>query len=243
MKVREKLCFAMLQPVVDTSTNTYSTPGPPELPNMCRDVYKWVHRLDLSYALRSPRRCEASANSAYARVTVSVSVPQTGKGTTAVEALCMLVPRCAMMALGRSRDCANGFLVAELLSRYFPKDVNMRSYENGRSSHFRNDNWMQIQDACRKHGFQLPGELVSGVMREQHGAAVELLELLYEHLTGKKLLRPGEVQLFRYSFICHRHAEMVPLRTLITRATSTCSRDQFDSATYSNQDHAVQSHL
>lgn len=91
------------------------------------------------------------------------------------------------------RDCANGFLIAELLSRYFPKDINMRTYENGLSSHFRNDNWMQIQDACRKHGFQLPGELVSGVMREQHGSAVQLLELLYEHLTGKKLLRAGDV--------------------------------------------------
>lgn len=92
------------------------------------------------------------------------------------------------------RDCANGFLVAELLSRYFPKEVNMRTYENGLSSRYRNDNWMQIQDSCRKHGFQLPGELVSAVMREQHGAAVELLELLYEHLTGKKLLRPGDVR-------------------------------------------------
>eukprot|EP00892_Ulva_mutabilis_P001221 jgi/Ulvmu1/1109/UM106_0026.1 len=31
-------------------------------------------------------------------------------------------------------------------------------------------------------------------MREKHGAAVELLELLYEHLTGKKLLRAGDVE-------------------------------------------------
>lgn len=116
--------------------------------------------------------------------------------------------------LGKSRDCANGFLVAELLSRYFPKDVNMRSYENGRSSHFRNDNWMQIQDACRKHGFQLPAELVSGVMREQHGAAVELLELLYEHLTGKKLLRPGDVR----SSLCIFHLPSA-CRNLSTETT------------------------
>jgi hypothetical protein len=71
----------------------------------------------------------------------------------------------------------------------------MRTYENGLSAHFRNDNWTQIQSACKRHGFQLPSEIVSAVMLEKHGAAVELLEHLYEHLSGKKILRKEDVRL------------------------------------------------
>ena len=83
----------------------------------------------------------------------------------------------------------------------------MRTYENGLSSHFRNDNWTQIQSACNRHGFQLPSQIVSAVMLEKHGAAVELLELLYEHLSGKKLLRKEEV---RHLFLSvHLHAPPV----------------------------------
>ena len=75
----------------------------------------------------------------------------------------------------------------------------MRTYENGLSSHFRNDNWTQIQSACNRHGFQLPSQIVSAVMLEKHGAAVELLELLYEHLSGKKLLRKDDVRHLLFS--------------------------------------------
>jgi CH-like domain in sperm protein len=84
--------------------------------------------------------------------------------------------------------------VAELLSKFYPKEFNMRTYENGLSAHFRNDNWTQIQGACQRHGFQLPSEIVSAVMLEKHGAAVELLELLYEQLSGKKILRKEDVR-------------------------------------------------
>jgi hypothetical protein len=37
-----------------------------------------------------------------------------------------------------------------------------------------------------QHGLPLPPALVEGTMAQAHGAAVKLLELLYEGLTAKK---------------------------------------------------------
>lgn len=39
------------------------------------------------------------------------------------------------------RDFANGFLVAELLSRYFPDDIQMHSFENVTSIERKKSNW------------------------------------------------------------------------------------------------------
>jgi hypothetical protein len=85
-------------------------------------------------------------------------------------------------------------VVAELLSRYFPTSVNMHSFTNDLSTSRRRDNWDQVQKVCKKQRFQLPHELVDGTMREELGAAVALLELLYEHLTQKQIRRPEEVR-------------------------------------------------
>ena len=103
------------------------------------------------------------------------------------------------------RDCANGFFVAEILSRYFPTLVNMHSYENGLSMHFRKDNWEQIQKTCRKKGFQLPNDIVKGTTSEEFGAAVALLELLYEHLTQKQIRRPEEVRTYQCFFFSQKY--------------------------------------
>jgi CH-like domain in sperm protein len=84
--------------------------------------------------------------------------------------------------------------VAELLSRFFPKDLNMQAFSNGKSARCKADNWAQVQRACKRNAFMLPAATVDAVEQEQPGAAVALLELLYEHLTQKKLLRPENVR-------------------------------------------------
>jgi len=70
----------------------------------------------------------------------------------------------------------------------------MRTFDNGLSGHCRKDNWEQVQKVCRKKGFQLPQELVAGTSAQEFGAAVALLELLYEQLTNKHIRRPEEVR-------------------------------------------------
>eukprot|EP00983_Pelagomonas_calceolata_P057419 1145053-Pelagomonas_calceolata.AAC.1 len=47
-------------------------------------------------------------------------------------------------------DVANGFLVAEILSRYFPQDINMHGFANATSSHYKRDNWNQVIKFCAK---------------------------------------------------------------------------------------------
>eukprot|EP00201_Polytomella_parva_P012923 CAMPEP_0175066878 /NCGR_PEP_ID=MMETSP0052_2-20121109/16768_1 /TAXON_ID=51329 ORGANISM="Polytomella parva, Strain SAG 63-3" /NCGR_SAMPLE_ID=MMETSP0052_2 /ASSEMBLY_ACC=CAM_ASM_000194 /LENGTH=204 /DNA_ID=CAMNT_0016333659 /DNA_START=39 /DNA_END=653 /DNA_ORIENTATION=- len=87
------------------------------------------------------------------------------------------------------RDTANGFLVAQIFSRYFPSEVQLHSYANVTSTANKRDNWIQIQKLCAKQGISLPADLVDGTLLGVHGAAVALLEHLYELFTGKKVQR------------------------------------------------------
>ena len=42
-------------------------------------------------------------------------------------------------------DLANGFIIAEIISRYFPKKVNIYSFYNNQAKDKRINNWEQIQ--------------------------------------------------------------------------------------------------
>ena len=39
----------------------------------------------------------------------------------------------------------NGFLMAEVFSRYFPTEVQMHSFDNAESYQKKKDNWQQLQ--------------------------------------------------------------------------------------------------
>ncbi|KAL6757064.1 hypothetical protein V8C86DRAFT_2630997 [Haematococcus lacustris] len=85
------------------------------------------------------------------------------------------------------RDIANGFIVAEIFSRYYPHDIQMHGFANATSSRYKRDNWQQVQRFCEKQGMLLPAELVEGTAAGLHGAGCALLEHLYQLFTGKKV--------------------------------------------------------
>ena len=105
-----------------------------------RDIVKWLQSLDLSCALKTPRR-----------------------------------------------DLCNGFMVAEILSRY-NKEVQMHSIDTGLAVTRRLDNWAQIKKYLSKmHCTTVPDELINDTLQGREGAAVKLLSLLYTFLTKREL--------------------------------------------------------
>lgn len=61
------------------------------------------------------------------------------------------------------RDFSNGFLVAEIFSRYYTQDVEMHSYDNGQSLQRKLDNWAQLHKFFNKKSIQLDRNVINDV--------------------------------------------------------------------------------
>jgi len=83
------------------------------------------------------------------------------------------------------RDFANGFLVAEIFSRYHPQDISMHCFDNGLKAATKNDNWEQLFRFFRKHNYPISRIDFDPVMENQPGAAVALLIKVYTLLTNR----------------------------------------------------------
>mmetsp|Transcript_29055 Transcript_29055/g.40125 ORF Transcript_29055/g.40125 Transcript_29055/m.40125 type:complete len:274 (+) Transcript_29055:40-861(+) len=92
------------------------------------------------------------------------------------------------------RDTSNGFLIAEICSRYFPVEIQMHSFENGSKTVIKVDNWRQLKEFFKKNELKVADPIVEGTIKGLHGAAVELVELLYEMFTGKRVQRMLEME-------------------------------------------------
>lgn len=54
------------------------------------------------------------------------------------------------------REFANGFLFAEVLSRYYPNDVHMHSYENVSSTERKKSNWSLLSKLFKVGACSMP---------------------------------------------------------------------------------------
>ncbi|CUF74014.1 Hypothetical protein, putative [Bodo saltans] len=85
------------------------------------------------------------------------------------------------------KDIANGFLVAEILSRY-DKDVSMHSYGTEVAMQQRLNNWQQIQKVLDRLQCQtITKELVEQTIQQKGLAGRDLLDELYMFLTKRRL--------------------------------------------------------
>eukprot|EP00762_Andalucia_godoyi_P002821 ANDGO_04399.mRNA.1 hypothetical protein GUITHDRAFT_163395 len=85
------------------------------------------------------------------------------------------------------RDFSNGFLVAEIFSRYFPSDVQMHSFDNGIALKKRLDNWTLLYKFFRKRGIDIDWTECESVVHSKPDAAVPFIAHVYSILTNKQI--------------------------------------------------------
>jgi hypothetical protein len=84
-------------------------------------------------------------------------------------------------------DFANGFMVAELLTRFNEQGIAMHSYDPAPNSKAKKNNWELLEVFFRRNEMPFSVGDWRPVMHEAPGAAVNFLKKLYTHLTGKEL--------------------------------------------------------
>lgn len=85
-----------------------------------------------------------------------------------------------------TRDLANGFIIAEILSRYYPKEIKVYQFYNGLNLSKKLDNWERIAKFMEKQGRKIDRSEWEPVMHHAKGAALELIKrlvLICLHLT------------------------------------------------------------
>merc|ERR1719353_1452585 len=85
------------------------------------------------------------------------------------------------------RDFSNGFLVAEIFSRYYPDDISMHSFENGTKSATRNDNWEQLFRFFKKRGIPISRLDFEPCMNHSVGASAAIFVKVYQWLTKRNV--------------------------------------------------------
>ncbi|KAL7863486.1 hypothetical protein SRHO_G00124700 [Serrasalmus rhombeus] len=113
------------------------------------------------------------------------------------------------------RDFSNGYLVAEIFSRFYPEDFPMHSYSNGSSLATKQANWTQIEKVLMKQHLSLVKEAVEGTIHCKPGAAEALVQEMYTLLTNKRI---KTVQQEELDFTDRSYQEQLPI---VARATAS----------------------
>ncbi|XP_059202960.1 spermatogenesis-associated protein 4 [Centropristis striata] len=114
------------------------------------------------------------------------------------------------------RDFSNGYLVAEILCRYYPRDFQIHSFDTGTSLSAKQRNWSQIQRLLHKQNLHLMKEAIDGAIHCKPGAAELLVQEVYTILTNRSI---RDVQGPQPDYTDQDYQERLP-----TAARSTASK-------------------
>uniref|UniRef100_A0A8C9M759 Spermatogenesis-associated protein 4 n=1 Tax=Panthera tigris altaica TaxID=74533 RepID=A0A8C9M759_PANTA len=85
------------------------------------------------------------------------------------------------------RDFSNGFLIAEIFTIYYPRDLKLSSFENGTSLKVKLDNWAQLEKFLARKRLKLPKELIHGTIHCKAGVPEILIQEVYTLLTHREI--------------------------------------------------------
>lgn len=83
------------------------------------------------------------------------------------------------------RDFSNGFLIAEIFSRYYGHDISMHTFDNGCNPLTKNDNWEQLFRFFKKKNLPISKAEFQPVIEASPGASIALLMRIYQMLTKR----------------------------------------------------------
>ena len=81
------------------------------------------------------------------------------------------------------RDLRNGFLIAEILNRYFPEEVSMHSFVNGTSSVNKSANWALLSKQMKRLGIRCTAEEIANISDGEGDDAMKMLIRLHRTLS------------------------------------------------------------
>ena len=85
------------------------------------------------------------------------------------------------------RDLANGWLFAEILSRYHPEEIEMYQYDNGFKLDRKRNNWEHLQKFFKRKELPITKNDWDPVMHCAPTAAYDLLKKFYCILNHREL--------------------------------------------------------
>jgi len=84
------------------------------------------------------------------------------------------------------RDLNNGFLVAEILARYFPNRLSMHSYDMSENTTRKSNNWLMLSRFFKKYSLPFKEEHYSKIQTGDFDQLVSFMMQLYQYLTKRK---------------------------------------------------------
>ena len=91
------------------------------------------------------------------------------------------------------RDFANGFLIAEIFSRYY-SEIKIESFNNGTEVRLKLSNWEHLERMFGKLNIPLGKKYWEPVLHNAPNAAIEYLKLVYMFLTKKEVIIPPSAE-------------------------------------------------